>query len=369
MKNNTAPIRLLLLNDSSNDAEYVLNILRKGGFATRPKLIEFGTEFKDAINQQIWDLILTTTMVGNTSATLILDILNRMDLDIPTIILTHESSEEETTKFLRDGAKDVVLLERNRHLLFVIQRELDNLSERRTRRRHEISIREFQRRTKGLLETLQDAVAYVLDGMHIHVNPVYLKLFGFKKMEELESVPIMDLIVPENQADFKTFLQGLRNHQEQKIKSIELVGLGPHGKFNVKMEFSPAIFEGEECHQVVTRDLSHWVDINKLNLIAQQDNLTALYSHQYFLQALDEAVTAAVEEEQRGFLIYLEIDNFRTIKETVGVAASDEIIKDIADILRDKISTGQILARFADATFTLLSKGNDIEPVREFAET
>lgn len=362
-------LRLLILGESSNDAEYILNVLRKGGYATRPTLIEHPDDLDGALSKRHWDLMITTERVGRYSAMDILDVLGRYEHDIPVIVIANQCSEDKTLDVLRAGAKDCIPKGYNRHLVFAVGRELENLQQRRRRRRCESNSRELRRRNKALLEASQDAVAYVLDGMHIHANPVYAKLFGFEDIDELEGMPIMDLVASEDQARFKGFMQDLRKSTNSAEHHIELKGLASTGGFSVAMEFVPASFEGEACHQVVARDLSRAEDLEKLDLIARQDTLTGLYSHTYFLERLEAFVAAAVETERRGFLLYVEIDDFGPLNESVGIAVSDKVIQHIARVIQGCIAGDAAdLARFSDFAFTVLCPLTDADATEKFAQ-
>ena len=51
-----------------------------------------------------------------------------------------------------------------------------------------------EKRCQLLLDSSVDAIAYVHDGMHIYANRAYLELFGYDDVEDLEGMPMIDLI-------------------------------------------------------------------------------------------------------------------------------------------------------------------------------
>lgn len=361
-------LRLLIVNDSSNDAESLLNALRKEGYATRPKLVDYVEDFAEALNEQPWDLILANLKVQRLGALDILHTVAQYEHDIPVIVLAEEAEESVQVEVMRAGAKDMVPRHQARRLLQVIQRELLNLGNRRKLRLCESNVREVQRRSKALLETSQDAVAYMLDGMHINVNPVYARLFGFEDVEDLTGLPMMDLIATPDHARFKTFIRDLRRSPNTTEHCLNLTGLGPKGEVQISMEFAAAKFDGEDCYQVIARDISGAAAMEKLSLVAQQDKLTGLYNHHYFLNALQEMVSTALQQEKRTYLVYIEIDNFQTIQEAVGVVASDEVIRGLAALLRGMVTPEITLARFGDITYTALLPKNDAEAALHLAQ-
>ena len=55
--------------------------------------------------------------------------------------------------------------------------------------------------------------AYVHDGMHVYANRTYLQLFGYDDHDELEGMPMIDLIAAQDQASFKDFLKHYRSEE------------------------------------------------------------------------------------------------------------------------------------------------------------
>ena len=193
-------IRLIVIEESANDAEVILNRLRKARFPIRPKHIEDDEDLQEALSQQEWDLIITVPKVGDPeiyelTASTVCEIVKTAKQDIPIIVITDELDGKVIAEALTAGAKQVVPDSPETCLQTVVGLELENLAERRKRRQLEQLYKEGQKHNKMLLETSRDAIAYVHDGMHIHANPSYLDMFGYKKLEDMEGVPIMDLVI------------------------------------------------------------------------------------------------------------------------------------------------------------------------------
>ena len=125
-----------------------------------------------------------------------------MARDISFIQLTEDNSSDSITESLELGAQDAVPHGEDERLILVAKRELANLEERRARRAAEIALHETEKRCKLLLESSMDAIAYVHDGMHIYANGPYLKLFGYADADEMEGMPMIDLIAGLIRPDF-----------------------------------------------------------------------------------------------------------------------------------------------------------------------
>ncbi len=368
-------VRLLIIDDSSNDAEIAVAMLHRAGHSLRAQRAATQDDFKKALDSQALDLILCNSVTARLSAAQALTLLGESGKDIPFIVIAEGLEQAEACELLRVGARDVVPKEQMERLQHVVARELADLQQRRGNRHCEMALREAEKRCRLLLDSSRDAIAYVHDGMHSYANSAYLHLFGYHNTEELEGVPIMDVVAPADHAVFKEFLRshtrgGAQANGVSVVSTLEVKGLHTTGKeFNIRMEFSPARIEGEPCTQVVVRNLSENEEVEKkLKALRRQDLLTGLYNHQYFLELLNDVVATAVTGKGNSVFLYLELDDFQAIKDKAGIAGSDLVQSDVAALLRGKVGEADSLARFGDALFTVLLPGKTLEQAQQLAE-
>ncbi|MFC1368629.1 MAG: PAS domain S-box protein [gamma proteobacterium symbiont of Phacoides pectinatus] len=91
----------------------------------------------------------------------------------------------------------------------MVKREFSDLQARRELERTKCKLSESETRCTTLIESSQDAIAYIHAGMHVHANPTYLEMFGYMDLEEIEGMPILDMISKEEHRRFKAFLRAL----------------------------------------------------------------------------------------------------------------------------------------------------------------
>ncbi|MDO9371016.1 MAG: EAL domain-containing protein [Gammaproteobacteria bacterium] len=366
-KENT--VRLLIVDDSSDDAEMMSNLLRRAGYSVRVARVETQDEVEAAIAGQTLDLIVSVPRLAEMDVQQVLARIRESGMDIPLIVVTGGNEDHgPALEALRNGARDMVQKDQAERLQLALIRELSDLDLRRAHRMCEASLRETEKRNRLLLDSSHDAIAYVHDGMHIYTNAAYLSMFGYLSAEEVEGTPVMDMVAPADHARFKDFL---RNYDKGgQARELDLQGRDIAGKeFKLKMEFSPASIEGETCTQIIIRDLSQNQELQeKIKALSRQELLTGLYNHQYFLEELDRAVARAVNGETSAML-YIGIDNFQALKENSGIPAGDMVLGDIATLLREKLESGSLAARFSDDVFTILLQGGDTAQAQTLAET
>lgn len=362
MGTNSNAIRLLILEDSQNDAERLVSLLRNAGHATRAHRITSVEDLYECL-QQTWDLCLAVNQTSFMSAMEACGLIARQSRDIPFVLLSPVADEQTRTEALRAGIRDVIPLNADTLMTMVVKRELASLEARRQLRIAEQSLREAEKRCQLLLDSSVDAIAYVHDGMHIYANRSYIRLFGYEDADDLAAEPMVGLIASKDQANFKTFL---RSYADQGDKNeMRCSGLDIDGKeFPIMLTFTPASYDGEPCTQVVIRVETASAEFEeKLKVMASQDLVTGLYNRAYFQEQLGQVSEQAVHNGKASSLIYLSIDNFNGIQSDVGIGGSDLILSDLAQMLRQTFPEDTLLARFSDDACSILLAGKEPEAV------
>lgn len=362
-------IRPLILEESSNDAEALASSLRNAGFAVRYRHIEDDEDLRNALEEQSWDILLAASEIGDYRATDAINTIRQAGKDIPCVVFGPHGGSDTTVAMLKAGAVDYVNEEAQEQLLLVIAREIGNLRERRAHRQCRNLYAESEKRNRVLLDSSRDPVAYLHEGMHVYVNQSYLDIFGFVDREELESVPVMDMIAPDEQQKFKDILRTLSDGETPE-GTVEFTVVRADGnEFKATMQFSPASVDGEPCTQLMIHQKTHDKELEQeLQKLRQQDLLTGLYNHQHFMEQLKAAQTCAATGECRGALLYLEPSDFKSIKDILGIAGSDLVLADIAQLLRDNSPDNAILARYAGTVFTIILNDASLAQAEALAE-
>ena len=118
-------------------------------------------------------------------------------------------------------------------------------------------------------------------------------MFGCDDNDDVEGMPILDMVSPDDHAQLKDFLRAYSKSQSDE-DTLNLHGQHADGSsFDITMEFSPASMEGEACTQIIIRDQNDSKELEeKLNVLSKQDLVTGLYNKIYLNEQLDKFISS-----------------------------------------------------------------------------
>ena len=102
-------LRILLIEDSEDDARLVLRELQRGGYDIRSERVETANAMGVALARQQWDLIICDFSLPSFSAPKALDLLKQSGIDLPFIIVSGTIGEESAVNALKAGAHDFII--------------------------------------------------------------------------------------------------------------------------------------------------------------------------------------------------------------------------------------------------------------------
>lgn len=217
-------------------------------------------------------------------------------------------------------------------------------------------LREAESRYRELVETAQDIVWTLdTDGRLTYVNRACNHVYGYQpgsmlghSLHEFRSPDHP----PRDQEAIEELLHGRDSVQ------FETVHLDAEGKphflgINARSHKDPAGFVTHVSG--MTRDITEQKAFqHQLSYNAEHDPLTGLFNRNYFQEELERTVARVARSGTSCALLYIDLDQFRYINDTLGHAAGDRLLVDIGAILSAHVREGDLLARFGGDEFTLL---------------
>jgi signal transduction histidine kinase len=138
-------IRVLIVEDSEDDALLLIRELQRGGYDLVSERVDTPATMKTALDEQIWDVVLSDYAMPRFSMTEALTMMKEKGLDLPFIIVSGAIGEEAAVESMRAGVRDYVMKSNLARLVPVIERELQEAQFRRERIRMEEALRQSEK--------------------------------------------------------------------------------------------------------------------------------------------------------------------------------------------------------------------------------
>ena len=172
-------IRILHLEDDSNDVELAQDALSTEGINCEIIVTGNRREFAEALNSGGFDLIIADYNLPDFDGLTALSMTRNKHPDLPFIFLSGTMGEDIAIESLRNGATDYVLKHRITRLVPAVLRALKEQEERIARNQAEKSLRESVARYKSLFDSSIDAILLTIpDGRILEANPEACHIFG-----------------------------------------------------------------------------------------------------------------------------------------------------------------------------------------------
>ena len=242
---------MLILNDSRSEAERLISMLHNAGRPVRAQHVDSEEALNKLLQEKLWDMMIGLDSSKSLKPLNAIRLIQRLNKDVPFILQTDDEGTHHVVEGLKKGAVDVVRVDEDQHLLLVIQREYTNREQRDLRRLAERRHKEIGRRNQQLLDSSRDAIAFIQDGMFLYVNDSFTELFGQENRDELECMPVIDVIYEKDQDKVKRFLKDFPlKGSEVDTTSLEFsVALEDGSHRPLKVDVRKASYDEELCMQ------------------------------------------------------------------------------------------------------------------------
>lgn len=173
------PLRVLLVEDSEDDALLLERQLDKGGFAPQWHRVWHREDVAAALDTRTWDIVLSDYRLPGFSALDVLAMVRERGLDLPVVIVSGAIGEEAAVEAMHAGAHDYVMKDNIARLAPAIERELEEMAVHRHRREAEAALRESQEHFLQLAGNI-DGVLWLIDCAReqmVYVSPAFERLW------------------------------------------------------------------------------------------------------------------------------------------------------------------------------------------------
>lgn len=226
---------------------------------------------------------------------------------------------------------------------------LDNMREQ---------VQSRQERLETILDNAAEGViTFDTQGAIEGYNRAAEKLFGWPEQEVL-GMHIGSLLRPDATETREHYQEHFMRTELARLigREGELTGRHKDGStFPLALKISRMTLQGREVYVALAADISERkAFIEDLKRMAEHDGLTGLHNRTYFLGELERVVERVKRTKEPCAVLYLDLDNFKYINDVHGHATGDQLLIEVANILRRRGRKSDLIARLGGDEFTVL---------------
>ncbi len=178
------PLRVLMVEDSEDDALLLIRTLRKNGYEPTHEQVQTSEDMTLALTQQPWDIILCDFHLPGFSGIDAIALVKKMNLDIPIIVVSGAIGEEMAMDCIHRGASDYIMKGNLTRLGLAVKRELQEKEMRVSHKQNEESLRQSEEKYRTILESIGDGYYEVdLAGNFTFFNNAACQIWGYPREE------------------------------------------------------------------------------------------------------------------------------------------------------------------------------------------
>ncbi|MGE5469276.1 MAG: putative bifunctional diguanylate cyclase/phosphodiesterase [Bacteroidota bacterium] len=220
-----------------------------------------------------------------------------------------------------------------------------------------LTFAEKEEHFRTVMAAAQVGIFVLQDGLFKYVNPHFVRLFGFAAEELIDCRGPLDLVIAEEQAL-------VLEQMQQRAAGIggqyyEVTGVRKDGsRFPLLVSGSPSTFGGRPASVGTLFDLSaQKVAERKIRELADFDALTGLPNRRLLHDRFSRLLAAAERDQSPIAVIFLDLDHFKRINDSLGHSVGDDLLCEVARRLSGAVRRVDTLARLGGDEFIFAMPG------------
>ncbi len=176
----TKPINLLVVEDSENDTQLLMQELQRNGYAPTHRRVETSEDLSKSLRQSDWDLVVSNYSMPRFNGSEALKLFTEQKLNIPFIFVSGTHGEDAAVQMIKAGASDYIVKGNLARFVPAIEREMECAKTRQQQIQNEAT----RQHLAAIVKSSQDAI-YSLNayGSIISWNPAAELMFGYTAEE------------------------------------------------------------------------------------------------------------------------------------------------------------------------------------------
>jgi len=221
----------------------------------------------------------------------------------------------------------------------------------------EEKLQKSEARHRNLVETTNDWIWEVNENaIYTYASPQVKDLLGYEPAEVLGKTPF-DLM-PRHEAERVTAIFSSITSKQEPFTALENTNQHKDGHLVVLETSGIPFYDGNGTHRGyrgIDRDITaRKEDEQRLEYLAHYDQLTKLANRALFFDRLDQALARARWHQHDVAVMFLDLDRFKVINDTLGHDTGDLVLKEVAERLLGLVRDGDTVARLGGDEFSII---------------
>jgi diguanylate cyclase (GGDEF)-like protein/PAS domain S-box-containing protein len=347
-----ASIRLLIIEDSEDDAALVLRHLQQGGYDIDSERVDSAFGLTQALNKK-WDLVISDHSMPLFSGKEALGMVRRLDPEVPFIFVSGTMGEDTATEAMRVGAQDYVMKTSLKRLVPAVQRELREV-ENRSRLKEQVQSDQI------ILNSIGDAVLSTdMSGNVTYLNLAAETMTGWscKEAAGRPMSEVFQILDATSRAAPNPMQVALPPNQTVRLPSNSILIRRDGVEIPIEDSVSPL----HDRRGQVTGAVTVVRDVTAARAMALQmahsalhDVLTGLPNRMLLNDRVNQAIALASRHKTKFSVLFLDLDGFKHINDSLGHPIGDKLLQSIAKRLVDCVRASDTISRQGGDEFVVL---------------
>jgi len=347
-----------MLEDESADAELAERELRKAGVQFSCQRVDTRNAFIASLDQLRPDIILADYKLPTFDGLEALEIAREKVPNVPFIFVSGTMGEEFAIHTLHQGAADYVLKVRLSKLVPAVNRALLNAEHQRERRKAEEDLFNSRQMLRTILDTVPQRVFWKdKNSVYLGCNKPLAEDCGYADPSEIVGKNDFDIHPPEvaerfREDDRHVLATGkpMLNREESRSMPDGSQGWLITSKVPVRDQNDQIVAILGTYEDVTERKISE----ERTIFLAYHDDLTELPNRVLAYDRLQQAMSQGTRENRKVALLFLDLDNFKTINDSLGHSLGDLLLKEVAIRLNECVRHSDTVSRQGGDEFMII---------------
>lgn len=220
------------------------------------------------------------------------------------------------------------------------------------------ALRKSEERFRSLVQNSSDVVFIVkADGILRYASTASYRIIG-RQPQDMLGTNVLDQVNEDDVAEVKNFLAGCVRHPSSKPTVVFRYRHGDGRWIYVEAIGNNRLEDSAVAGIVMNcRDVSDRKELeNSLRSLSLRDDLTGLHNRRGFFTLAQQQMKVAARANRELFLVFADLDGLKYVNDTLGHGAGDQMLRDVADVLRQTFRESDVISRMGGDEFAILGE-------------